>query len=40
MKFKADTRAAPVAGRNLSGSTLEEALGTETVLFVFLRHLG
>ncbi|MCR9244638.1 MAG: hypothetical protein NXI31_06370 [bacterium] len=29
-----------VAGRNLPGSTLAMALGTEPTLLIFLRHLG
>lgn len=30
----------PITGRNLPGSTLATALGTEPTLLIFLRHLG
>jgi hypothetical protein len=40
MEPNTEFRTEPVAGRNLEGATLGEALGDDSVLLVFLRHLG
>jgi hypothetical protein len=40
MELSSELLSEPVAGRNLEGATLGDALGDDPVLLVFLRHLG